>query len=119
MTSNIYPNIHNFDKTDHAINSIRSNSYNSYLPNSLDISPKQTMIRLQSILQLHLFRNFSTGNFFLDTMFQLFLMILLTYMLIRINSISDYSYYCMNNITYYIYKKIVNIYNKLIGKVIE
>jgi ATP-dependent 26S proteasome regulatory subunit len=52
-------------------------------------SQSQVLYQLQSILQLQLFKNFSTGNFFIDTLAQLFLMTLITYLFTQIKTLLD------------------------------
>ncbi len=49
----------------------------------------QALHQLQSILQLQLFKNFSTGNFFIDTLGQLFFMTLITYLFSQIKMLMD------------------------------
>ena len=52
-------------------------------------SQHQVLHQLQSILQLQLFKNFSTGNFFIDTLAQLFLMTFITYLFGQIKTLLD------------------------------
>ncbi len=51
--------------------------------------PHQVLHQLQSILQLQMFKNFSTGNFFIDTLAQLFFMTLITYLFSQIKMLLD------------------------------
>ena len=52
-------------------------------------SQNQVLHQLQTILQLQLFKNFSTGNFFIDTLAQLFLMTFITYLFTQIKTLLD------------------------------
>ncbi len=52
-------------------------------------SQHQIIHQLQSILQLQLFKNFSTGNFFIDTLAQLFIMTLITYLFTQVKTMLD------------------------------
>ncbi len=52
-------------------------------------SQHHILYQLQSILQLQLFKNFSTGNFFIDTLTQLFLMTLITYLFTQVKTLLD------------------------------
>ncbi len=52
-------------------------------------SQHQVMHQLQSILQLQLFKNFSTGNFFIDTLTQLFVMTMITYLFTQVKTMLD------------------------------
>ncbi len=52
-------------------------------------SQHQVLHQLQSILQLQLFKNLSTGNFFIDTLAQLFLMTFITYLFTQVKTLLD------------------------------
>lgn len=52
-------------------------------------SQHQIIHQLQSILQLQLFKNFSTGNFFIDTLAQLFIITLITYLFTQVKTMLD------------------------------
>ncbi len=62
--------------------------YNAYGVGGVP-SQHQVMHQLQSILQLQLFKNFSTGNFFIDTIAQLFVMTLITYLFTQVKTMLD------------------------------
>ncbi len=53
------------------------------------VSQNQVLHQLQSILQLQMFKNFSTGNFFIDTLSQLFFMTLITYLFTQVKTLLD------------------------------
>ncbi len=53
------------------------------------VSQNQVLHQLQSILQLQMFKNFSTGNFFIDTLTQLFFMTLITYLFTQVKTLLD------------------------------
>ena len=64
-----------------------NNNNNNYYttPNS----QHQMMNQLQSILQIQLIRNFSSGNFFIDTIIQIFIMTFITYLISQIKKVMD------------------------------
>ena len=62
--------------------------YNSYGIGGVQ-SQHQIIHQLQSILQLQLFKNFSSGNFLFDTLIQLFIMTFITYLFTQIKTILD------------------------------
>lgn len=74
-------------------------NYNSDMMNSY-----QTLNRLQNILQIQMIRNFSSGNFFIDTIIQLFIMTLVTYLMTKLKDILDMFIRYIGRTGYYIAK---------------
>ena len=76
-------------------------------------SQNNILYQLQSILQLQLFKNFSTGNFFIDTLGQLFMMTFITYMFTQIKSLLDKT----GSYIYLIFNKFVDIITLIYSKI--
>ena len=83
------------------------------------ISQHQILHQLQSILQFQLFKNFTTGNFFIDTLGQLFLMIFITYLFTQVKTLVDKIEFAISWIFYKIVYGFKWLYSKIFNTPIK
>lgn len=68
-------------------------------------SQSQLTRQLQNIMQIHMIRNITTGNFIIDTIIQIVMMAFITYCITQIKTILDKISLFFYNIYNYIYRK--------------
>lgn len=123
MTLNTNLNVEGFSGLDTNMMGM-SGMYGNYGISSGISSQSQALHQLQTILQLQLFKNFSTGNFFIDTLGQLFLMTFITYLFSQVKTLLDkmgtfisWLFFKLIDGIKYIYSKVLNIPVKKIKSV--